>query len=169
MRPVTWYELALRGLPWSAAAVPPPQARERGSLVGLDGVRLTIHAPDALPGGIDATRTTLQRDVEERLREAGIPLLTADDWLQRPGRPELRLTLRAIRQDPGLYALSVQLEVIQEVRLEADPSRRVPAVTWSASAGPGLAGQYEVRRALDEATRLVAIFAEQYRSANRAP
>ena len=167
MRPVTWYELALRGLPWTAAAPgPPPQARERGSLAGLDGVRLTVHTPDGLPQGAGPVRDWLQRDAESRLRDAGVPLLAADDWVQKPGRPELRLTVKALRHDAGIYVLCVLLELAQEVRLETDPSRRVPAVTWSASAGPGLVGQYGVRRALDEASRLVAIFADHYRTAN---
>lgn len=167
MRRVTWCELALRGLRWTTAGSDPPAlARERSALAGLEGVRLTVHLPEDLAERDGSGRMVTQRSAERRLREAGIPLLGAEEWVQRPGRPELHLTLRLVRHPLGVCVLSADLELVQDVRLEVDPSRRVRAVTWTATRGPGLVGEYALRGALDEVDRLLASFVEHYRAIN---
>lgn len=118
--------LMLLVLVWVAGS--PASAAEdessRDSLKGLLGVAVIVERDALLP-------STIQTDVELRLRLAGIAIV--------PGTPSgalLYVTMHAIQSDQPrghLYAYSVDVEVMQMVTHVRD--RDVPrwAVTWSAN------------------------------------
>ena len=103
---------------------------ERTTLAGLTGVKVEVwhENPDAERDGL--WRSTLQTDVELKLRQAGIRVPAEDKWPGTPGAPFLRLTVGTLRVDDRLYAYCVHLKLYQDVRLARDPTVTVPAPTW---------------------------------------
>jgi len=165
---MTWSRLALRGLPWTPCEpVTGASARERASLTGLKGLTVLVSGIDDSDEPAPVTRRGLQVEVETRLQEAGIRVLDPEDWLQAPGRPTLHLAVRLLRHDVGVVVVVASLDLAQDVRLEADPSRRTTAITWRAQRGPGLVGAYGLAALRHEALALVDRFVADFLAVNR--
>jgi hypothetical protein len=62
-----------------------PSVAQDSQLRGLTGVRVVV----TWTGGADSDKDALQSDVELRLRQAGMRVLTADEQALAPGRPML--------------------------------------------------------------------------------
>src|SRR5713226_9100936 len=93
----------------------------RATLKGLQGVRVVVEkmAPEEERAGL--AQATLQTDVELKLRQAGIRVLSETEWDATPGRPWLYLQVgtHAPRQERSeLSAFSIRLELSQRVVLE---------------------------------------------------
>ena len=102
----------------------------RASLRGLSGIGLLIGALDAEIERGGLTREQIQTEVQQRLRRAGIPLLSKEEAAQRPGAPFLAVSVNTIRHPMGLYAYSIDVVLYQSVTLVRDAtSASVP--TWS--------------------------------------
>jgi len=114
----------------------------RKTLAGLDGVQVWVGStPDgAQRDGLDTVQ--LRTDVELKLRQAGIPVLSEQQSLSKVGAPGLALRLDVFR-NPGipLYAFRVKVEVQQVVRLARNPTLIVRAATWSSTGDIGTVGQ----------------------------
>ena len=106
---------------------------ERVSLDGLTGVHVVVEEVGAEAEREGLTRAGLQAEVEQRLRKAGLRVLTAMEALASVGRPtlNLRVTLRKPREAPSLYVYSVDLSLRQQIRLVRERSIESFAVTWS--------------------------------------
>lgn len=132
----------VRGMvPWGLAvplilAAPAPALdtpNERVTLAGLTGVHVVVEevTPDGEREGL--TRASLQAEVEQRVRRAGLRPLTATEALAAAGRPTLqvRVVLLRAREAPQLYVYSVDLTLRQQIRLVRDRAVESFAVTWS--------------------------------------
>jgi hypothetical protein len=131
---------------------------ERATLrqLGVVQVRVSETGADLTTGGY--TREMLQSDVEARLRQAGIPVVTQND------APIFYVSVNAVKG--GLfsaYAYDVEVSVIQLVKLMRDPSIISPAPTWSLSQIGQAKKAREVREAV---TPLVDRFVSLFRAMN---
>ena len=83
-------------------------------------------ASDAERDGL--TTSAIQTDVELKLRQAGICVLTREKRLDTPGQPWLYVKVFTVTRNDGLYAYkSVDVEFWQSVRLDRD------SCLWSAA------------------------------------
>lgn len=114
----------------------------RRTLSGLRGVMVGIEAvkPEMESRGLG--RSTLQTDVELRLRAVGIPVLDADQRVASPGRPLLYVQVATMSAPelPELYAFTVRVALMQEVRLNRDIEIGIMAPTWDSQPVQGLVG-----------------------------
>jgi len=105
------------------------------TIKGLEGVNVIVEniQPNiqryAQKAGI--TKEQIQKDVEAKLKSNGIKVLTRDEWLKTPGRPVLYVNINTHETEKYWYAYNVRLELKQVVSLEANPSIKTLASTWS--------------------------------------
>ncbi len=174
MRAVTWVgrNLWITFLALVVGLVSPTLARdypaERESLAGLTGVYVIVERvdPDAEQEGLD--QSTLQTDVEVKLRQAGIRVLTKTEALVTPGAPNLHLMVDTMKLSGAalpIYAVSFHLELNQEVMLARKPTIALLAPTWSTS-GIGAAGTKALHRMRENVRDLVDRFINAYLAAN---
>ena len=100
----------------------------RSSLKGLNGVYVTVEdlQPDAEKAGL--TKSSIQTDVELKLRMAGIPVLKGSRT------PFLYVALNSIELSQfgeGIVAYNINVELNQDVYLARDPNVHSVASTWS--------------------------------------
>ena len=107
----------------------------RQTIKGLEGVNVIVEDIQlniqkyAQKAGI--TKEQIQRDVETKLKSNGIKVLTEDEWLKTPGRPVLYVNINTHETEKYWYAYNIRLELKQVVSLEANPSIKTLASTWS--------------------------------------
>jgi len=150
--------------------VSPTSARdlpgERESLAGLAGVHLVVEdmKPDVERYGL--TRSALRRDVELRLRQTGIRVLSVIEWAEVPPTPSLTLRVTALRNEAGSYAVSVALDLVQDVRLVRDPTITAPTATWQATGTLATHGARMLPEVREGVCDLVDQFLNDYMAAN---
>lgn len=115
-------------------------AAARATLKGLTGVCVVVDSIDAEAQRDGLPNAQIQTDVEVKLREAGIRVLTLLEAGETPGSGFLVLSLYAHADDEGLYAFTVQLKLIQAVRLARNGAYTVGA-TWSKGGYSGTVGR----------------------------
>lgn len=74
--------------------------------------------------------STLQTDVELKLRQAGIRVVSRIERLSIPGAPYLYVNVNMLQVPAGVVAYSVHVELVQLVRLERDASTSILGTTW---------------------------------------
>lgn len=143
-------------------------ALQRATLAGLTGVRIFVGNIDSDAEKAGLNQSTLQTDVEVRLRHAGIRVLTEDKWFVSPGMPSLYLRVDMIEdRDDGLYAYHIRLELAQQVRLARDPEIRTFDRVWGARESIGIAGADNLSTSIRERVRdKVDEFINAYLAAN---
>lgn len=106
------------GLGASGHCADDEQTRE--TLRGLSGVAVLIEELTREAEQAGLTRTQLQTGVELRLRQAGIPVLTEQEWLRTPGRPFLYIRVGTFmsREMGGVFAFHIAVELHQRVTVE---------------------------------------------------
>jgi hypothetical protein len=97
---------------------------ERRSLRGIQGIRVVIENMDPMAERHGLTATQVRTDVELRLRQAGIRVLTFDerDYLGS-GDPFLYININTVFGDgttAGLVMYSIGVELMQVVWLQRD-------------------------------------------------
>lgn len=119
------------GLVVPALALDTPN--ERITLVGLTGVHVVVYDMSGEGEREGLTRSSLQAELEQRLRLAGLRPLGASEALRSMGRPtlELRFNLARSREAPQLHVYSVDLALRQQIRLARDRTIESFAITWS--------------------------------------
>jgi len=172
MRAVTWVGrnvwiavLAL-AVGFVASAVAADTELERRMLAGLAGVYVLVGdmKPDAEKDGLAGS--TLQTDVELKLRQAGIRVLTSGEWLAAPGNPSLYLFVGTVKNETGLYAYYINLELHQEVRLTRNPAITSLATTWHAPGFVGIVLDRNLSKVRDGVRDVVDQFLNAYLAAN---
>jgi hypothetical protein len=138
------------------------------TLQGLMGVNVLVLGPGPEAEADGLKQTVIQTDVELRLRQAGIKVLTQTERLAAPGGPYLLIradTLR-IKSAPGLYAYSVIVELAQFIRLDHDPSIIARGTTWSPTGVIGIVGSGELNQIRDRIKDQVDRFINAWLSVN---
>ena len=85
-----------------------------------------------------------RRDVELKLRLAGIKVLSEEERLDLPGSPWLYLNVNPLHKDRNNNAFAVELSLRQTVRLVRNDSIIFGAATWS-TGGVGYGGVSFIR------------------------
>lgn len=105
---------------------------ERATLRGLQGVSVLVEGMDTDAQRIGLSPGQVQTDVELRLRQAGIPVLTQKEWLEAPGVPFLYVHVPVLLLSEGLAAVyHIAVELHQVASLET-VAYRTAVSTWSA-------------------------------------
>jgi hypothetical protein len=107
----------------------------RQTLSGLQGVYVTVENIQsniqkyAQKAGV--TKEQIQKDIEVKLKSAGIKVFTREEWLNAPGRPILYVNINTHEYEKYWYAYDIKVELQQIVSLETNPSIKTMADTWS--------------------------------------
>lgn len=139
-------------------------AKERATLAGLGGVHVIVEDlhDDLKRGGL--SETILRTDVELRLRSVGIRVMTETEHLAVRYAAFVHVAVAGLQAQPlAGYVATVNVSLMQHVRLERDQSIRILAATWSATelvTGPSTE---IIRRSVRD---LVDGFANAYLAAN---
>ncbi len=138
----------------------------RETLAGLTGVYVSVeNIPDeAQRDGLDTTR--IRTDVELRLRQASITVLTQQEWLSTAFAPYLYVDVQAIKNRANVYAFSANVELRQRVTLVRNPAMSILPTTWSATGIIGTVGSQKLGSVRDDVRDLADQFINAYLAAN---
>jgi hypothetical protein len=120
---VLWGTIGLSGAgSWAAN-----DEHTRATLRDLEGVQVVVEGlgPDVERAGL--TKQQLQTDVELRLRQAGIRVLTKEERV--PGRPWLYVNVNVSVGASGLTAYNIHIGLMQNTHLEVNDSFAI-VTTW---------------------------------------
>ena len=140
---------------------------KRETLRGLAEVAVLV---EYLPDDVEqegVSREQLTRDIEGRLRQAGLRVLTISEIAKSPGAPYLYVAVHPITGpavNSTAYAIGLTLK--QLVQLSRDPPTEFFATTWE---GPAPASWLSASRVLDIRTRIseaVGRFIIDYQAVN---
>jgi len=142
-------------------------ADKRDTLRGLKEISVLV---EYLPDDVEReglNREHLQRDIEVRLRQAGLHVLTITEVANSPGAPYLYVAVYPITgPSVNSNAYAVALTLKQLVQLSRNPTTELFATTWE---GPMQLSSQGDHRVLDIRTRIldaVGRFIIDYRDVN---
>src|SRR5215470_5295561 len=122
-------------------------ADKRDTLRGLTEVSVLV---EYLPDDVEReglSREHLTRDIEARLRQAGLHVLTISEIAKSPGAPYLYVAVYPITgPSVNLNAYAIGLTLKQLVQLSRNPTTEFFATTWE---GPASPSSFLVPRVLD--------------------
>ena len=139
----------------------------RKTLVGLGGVYVLVEevGDSALRDGL--SKQQLRTDVELRLREAGILVLTEEQTLAKESGAYLYVYIHAVNSSKGFYAVHVRVELKQRVKLIRNSSIIAVAPTWSAAPITGMVGSAYLSSSMRDKVRdMTDQFINTYLAAN---
>ncbi len=171
----------LRSLAWLAAvggvltvattgAAQPPEVKPvvKSALVGLPGVY--VHLTEIAPAGAsaDVSPKFLRQTIEDRLKEAGIRVLSREELASTPGTPILEVQFCLLRHETlALYQYSIETVLWEKVALERNRDLVVQAVTWRSGVKFGNAlGELLSGRIQDVFDYQIGRFVHDYDAAN---
>jgi hypothetical protein len=157
--------LAVASLLAASVATAADNENTRRSLKGLKGINVLVEPVKAEVEQGGLTKTSIQTDVELKLRQAGITVLTEAESLAAPGSPYLYISVGTVGSGP-LSAYATHVELAQSVRLDRDPGIWLAgATTWSV-ASVGTVGRDNLREIRDDIKDNVDQFINAYLSVN---
>ena len=77
------------------------------------------------------SKEQVKKDVESQLLRDGFKILDENEWLRTPGKPVLYVNINTHETEKYWYAYNIELKLKQVVSLEANPSIKTLASTWS--------------------------------------
>ncbi len=104
--------------------------QQQETLRGLSGIAVVVEPLNAEVEQDGLSAQQLQAAVERQLQEAGIRVLSKDEWSTTLGGPYLYINVAVLKKDYGLYAYSVEVCVNQLVALLRDQEIKQFAETW---------------------------------------
>jgi hypothetical protein len=127
-------------------------ADKRDTLRGLREVSVLV---EYLPDDVEReglSREQLKRDIEVRLRQAGLRVLTILEIAKSPGAPYLYVAVYPITgPSVNLNAYAIGLTLKQLVQLSRNPTTELFATTWE---GPAPPSSLSAPRVLDIRSRI---------------
>ena len=123
--------------------------------------------PNAERDGLN--KEQLQTEVELRLRQAGIRVLTKAEWRKTPGLPYLYVRIATHKNPYNLYALAIHVELWQAVLLVRDPTTTTMAPTWTARGTIGSVGTNSMHAVRESVGDDVDTFIQDYLAMNPRP
>ncbi len=151
----------------SGVMTQPEEGKE--TLKGLKGFDVLVDYldPDIEKDGL--RRSSIQTDVELKLRLAGIKVLTLEESAKEPGSPYLYISvnsMKAGRSETGLYAYNIAVELRQYVILLRDKKIMCTATTWTTGGLIGTVGKKRVESIRDSIKDIIDIFINDYLAMN---
>ena len=120
---------------WSSSAIAIDSEITRKTLVDIRGIHVFVEniQPniEKYASRFKITKEQIQQDVEQRLKNAGIVVLSYNDWLKTAGRPMLYVNVNTHEYEKYWYSYTISLAVQQGVMLETNPKIKTIATTWS--------------------------------------
>ena len=142
----------------------------RRTISGLQGVNVIVEEMQPniqrYSQKTGLTKEQIQTDVETKLRSAGIKVFTLSEWQKTPGRPVFYVNINTHEYERYWYAYNINLELRQIVSLEANPSLKTLASTWSIEM-TGTANIGTLSSIRNNVGSLVDKFVEACRAANQ--
>lgn len=138
----------------------------RATLKGLRGVRVLVEdlASEVEREGL--VKEQLQKSIEERLRQAGIRILTLEEAVKAPGEPYLYVNINVSFAKGGeVCSYSIDEALIQNVTLVRSPKQTTYAATWS-TGGVGLISRKSLSELKESVGEIADIFAKAFLSVN---
>jgi hypothetical protein len=139
----------------------------QATLRGLKGIGVVVERlpPEIEGGGLSIDQ--IQKDVEAKLRAAGIKVLTKEECARTPGEPNLYINLNVniAKTESEIYPYSLDLLFIQKVSLLRDQKIMSYGVTWS-TAGVGSITKTMVSQLRESVREILDIFIKAYRAEN---
>ena len=139
----------------------------QATLRGLASVGVMVErlAPEVERQGLIGSR--LQKEVELKLRMAGIKVLTSEESVKLPGEAYLyvNINVNTAKTEIEVYPYSIDVLLIQQVSLLRDPNQTTYAVTWS-TGGVGSIEKSNVGQLRDSVEEMVDLFVKAYKSEN---
>ena len=139
---------------------------DRQILAGISGIQVLVDetiGPEAERAGL--TWEALQKDVELRLRQAGIRVMTMKESLLVPGIPFLYLNVTT-HESPGLYIFCLKLELIERIRVDRTPSLDLYGRTWKSRGKLVTVAAGNLRHVREIVRDMVDEFIREYLAAN---
>lgn len=142
-------------------------ADKRDTLRGLSEVSVLV---EYLPDDIEReglNREHLKRDIEVRLREAGLRVLTTSEIVKSPGAPYVYVAVYGVTGpmvNGTAYAVVFTLK--QLVQLSRNPTTEFFATTWEGPAPPSLLSAPRVLDIRNRITDAVERFIIDYQAVN---
>lgn len=149
---------------WPALAEPSQRARQ--TLRGIKGVTVLVTGLSAGAERDGLRKADLQADVETRLKQAGIRVLSRAERFQAPGQPHLCINfIDQKRSDMEFYTISFAVQLVQHVRLTRDAKVIFPAETWGVT-GVMSVGAKELQGVRRLVVDYVDLFVQDMKAAN---
>jgi hypothetical protein len=135
----------------------------RNSLRGLKGIYVLIEPlrEEIVKDGL--TMDDIRADVEDKLRLAGIPVLSKEESLKEPGRAYLYIQETVSKPVGKVYVYNINVELNQEIYLVRSPGVLCIGATWS-TGGTGIA--VTLRYIRDAIKKYIDEFSTAYLSVN---
>src|SRR6266436_7461107 len=139
----------------------------RETLRGLPGVFVAVEALDPAVERAGLTTRQLHTDVEAQLQQAGLRLLTKEEWLMVIGQPLVYVHAQVFLPSQGQAAYHISTEFYQRASLDAYASSALVA-TWT-TAYLGLVEVDALHTLRDHVRAYVDQFINAYYSVNSRP
>jgi len=142
---------------------------KRSTLRGLQRVQVLVVGPTTEIQKYGLTTTQIRRDVELRLRNAGIKTVSLADPLTAPDLALFRIWA-SVDKHPStdLFLVNVHAELDQLVLLQRDSSTSCTATTWETPAKAGLMGRKDLQDVRREVKNHVDRFITDYLIVNQS-
>ena len=139
----------------------------RATLKGVKGVGILVENLSQEVEREGITKNQLQIELEFKLREAGIKVLTKEECLTVPGEPYLyiNINLNTAKTENDVYPYSIDVMFIQKVSLVRDPQQTTYSVTWS-TGGVGSISKQLLNQLRSSVSDIVDIFIQAYLAEN---
>jgi hypothetical protein len=142
-------------------------ADKRDTLRGLSEISVLV---EYLPDDVEReglNREHLQRDIEVRLRQAGLHVLTISEVANSPGAPYLYVAVYPIiNPSVNFSAFATALTLKQLVQLSRNPTTELFATTWEGPMHFGSLGDARVAGIRSKILDAVGRFIVDYRDVN---
>jgi hypothetical protein len=132
-------------------------------LVGLKGVQVVVEGPGLEAERLGLSKNQIKTDVERRLQKAGVRVLTNQEEVETPGRPQLYVKIGASINKMGIFAYSINVDLIEIVTLFTGETAF--ATVWEKGEA-GSVGLNNINQIQSRITILVDKFINDYLAAN---
>jgi hypothetical protein len=108
----------------------------------------------------------LKSQVENRLRAAGVRVLSWDEMMKTPERPMLYVSVNTHEYEKFWYAYDIRVEVRQLVTLVSQPGKPISGATWSVNM-TGVMNIGQLQALYDNLGLLLDRFIQAYMAVNK--
>jgi hypothetical protein len=136
---------------------------DQKGLVGLEGVQVVVEGPGLEAERLGLSKNQIKTDVERRLQKAGVRVLTNQQEVETPGRPQLCVKIGASINKMGIFAYSINVDLIEIVTLFTGETAF--ATVWEKGEA-GSVGLNNINQIQSRISSLVDRFINDYLAAN---